>query len=111
MSNYPPAPNYPAAQSEQRDSGLAIASLICGIASWFIVPFFGALAAIITGHLAFSEINKGNGLIKGKGMATAGLILGYVQFVLALIVIIILLLLAPAIGSTFSHVTSSLSSY
>lgn len=111
MNNYPPAPNYPPVPPVQKDSGLAIASLICGIASWFIIPFFGALAAIITGHLAIGEINQSNGLTKGKGLATAGLILGYVQFGMALIVIIVLLLLAPAISSTFSNVTNGLTGY
>jgi Domain of unknown function (DUF4190) len=109
MSNYPPVPNYPPMQSVQKDSGLAIASLICGIGTYFIIPFFGALAAIILGHIAVNEINNSNGLLKGKGMATAGLVLGYVQIGLILLVVVILLLLAPTLGSVFSNISNGMS--
>jgi len=37
---------------------------------------FSAVAAIILGHLALSEIKKSAGRLKGQGLATAGLILG-----------------------------------
>lgn len=80
-----------------KDSSLAIASLISGIVGWILVPIFGALTAIITGHLAKKEINEGNGLITGNGMATAGLILGYVQLgfvILAIIAIAVIVLIS-----------------
>jgi hypothetical protein len=82
-----------------KDSNLAIASLITGILGWILIPIFGSLAAIITGHLANKEIDESNGLLSGRGMATAGLILGYVQlgfFFLALIMIIVLLIIFSA---------------
>jgi hypothetical protein len=106
MSTIPPYPVAP--QPAQRDSALAIVSLITGIASWVFLPIVGALTAIITGHLAISEINKSSGMLKGKGMATAGLILGYIQIAVFLIVIVVLTLLAPTIGSVFSNVQSSM---
>lgn len=86
--------------NETRDSSLAIASLITGILGWFLIPLFGALAAIITGHLANQEIRESGGSLTGKGMATAGLILGYVQLafiVLIMIAIMLVLILAPGI--------------
>lgn len=55
-------------------SGKAIASLICGIC-FFIFP--AAVAAIILGHLSISEINRSLGRLKGRGLATTGLVLGY----------------------------------
>ena len=63
----------------KRDSSLAIASLVCGLLTWSFVPFFGAIAAIITGHVAKKEIRESQGTLSGDGMALAGLILGYTQ--------------------------------
>jgi len=72
-----------------RTSTLAIISLISGIVSWFLLPFIASIAAVITGHMAKNEIKKGNGIITGNGMATTGLILGYVQLGLGLCVCIV----------------------
>src|SRR5450759_2537290 len=71
--NQPYVPMQPVAKT----STLAIISLIGGITGWTILPFLGAIVAVITGHMAQSEIKKSGGMITGKGMATAGLILGY----------------------------------
>jgi type IV pilus assembly protein PilA len=56
------------------NSGYAVASLICGIL-FFIFP--AAVAAIVLGHLSLSDIRKSAGRLKGSGLATAGLVLGY----------------------------------
>ena len=84
----------------KKDSGLAIASLVCGIAAWIIFPIVAAIAAVITGHLAKKEIRDSNGTMSGDGMALAGLLMGYIQlglFVLAIIVIaVVVLVLAPS---------------
>jgi type IV pilus assembly protein PilA len=55
-------------------SGKAIGSLICGLL-FFIFPI--ALLAIVLGHLSLSDIRKAAGRITGRGMAVAGLALGY----------------------------------
>lgn len=84
----------------KKDSGLAIASLVCGIAAWIIFPVVSAIAAVITGHLAKKEIRASNGTMGGDGMALAGLLMGYIQlglFVLAIIIITVLVLVfAPS---------------
>lgn len=72
----PPVPTEPS--SAPRTSGLAIAALVCGILSilggaMFILPL---LLAIIFGHIALSQCNR-DPQISGKGMAIAGLALGY----------------------------------
>jgi hypothetical protein len=59
-------------------SGKAIFSLISGLL-FIILPF--SLAAIIFGHLSLSEIRKSGGRLAGKGLAVAGLILGYLGVV------------------------------
>lgn len=73
---YPPAyPPVPAAQT----STMATVSLVTGIASWVIVPLIGAIVAVITGHMAKKEIRESGGRLTGDGLATAGLVLGYIQ--------------------------------
>jgi len=81
--------NVPARQT----STLAVVSLIFGILSWIVIPFIGALVAIICGHAARSEIrNAGPGAMEGDGMAIAGLILGWLQLVLCVLAVIVLFL-------------------
>jgi len=69
-------------------SGLAIASLVCGLAglilSWLFVPILASVAAVITGHMALGQTRR-NPALAGRGMAFAGLILGYL--VLAFVVL------------------------
>ncbi|MEY4482725.1 MAG: hypothetical protein RL693_177 [Verrucomicrobiota bacterium] len=73
-------------------SGLATASMICGIASipglLCCVSLPLALAAIICGHLALSEIAKNPRLENSRGMAKAGLIMGYIIIALSLMMVI-----------------------
>jgi type IV pilus assembly protein PilA len=56
-------------------SGKAIASLICGV-FFFVMP--ASIAAVVLGHLSLSDIKKSAGRIQGQGLATAGLVLGYI---------------------------------
>lgn len=64
----------PAVYSEPETSGKAIGSLVCGIL-FFFPP--SAVLAVIMGHLSLSEIRRSAGRLSGKGMAIAGLVLGY----------------------------------
>ncbi|OOG61620.1 hypothetical protein B0E46_16860 [Rhodanobacter sp. B04] len=83
----------PAYQPVSRTSSLAIVSLVFGILSWCLLPFIGAIVAIVCGHLARSEIRHaavGN-VIEGDGMAIAGLVLGYVHLAVWLLVLLVVL--------------------
>ncbi|KAF1017387.1 MAG: hypothetical protein GAK31_00652 [Stenotrophomonas maltophilia] len=62
-------------------SGLAVVSLVLGICSWTVLPFVGAIVAIITGHMARAEIRRRPLELEGDGLAVAGLILGWVMVV------------------------------
>jgi hypothetical protein len=62
-----------------KTSQLAIWALVCGVAEFFCGITF--LPAIILGHLALSETKK-NPALQGRGMAWAGLVLGYVYILL-----------------------------
>jgi hypothetical protein len=63
------------ASPEKRTSGLAIASLVLGIVWLF---WFGSIAAVVFGHIALGQIRRGRGAIEGRGLAVAGLVLGYI---------------------------------
>lgn len=94
----PPPPGLPQQTPQQpqqyaapqHTSGLAIASLVCSI---FCIPI--NIAGIICGHLALSEIKKSAGRIGGRGLAIAGLIIGYVQFALIPFILIIAAIAIP----------------
>jgi hypothetical protein len=83
--------------------------LIGGIAGWSIFPFLGSIVAIITGHLAQSEIKKSNGMVTGKGMALAGLILGYLSIAFGICLLCVFVIL-PLVGISLIP-WSSISSY
>jgi len=60
---------------------MAIISLAAGVISWIAIPVIGGVVAIITGHMARSQIKASHGTEGGDGLAIAGLILGYVHLV------------------------------
>jgi hypothetical protein len=86
VTNYPPPPqgNYPPAYPPApHTSTSAVISLIAGILGWVLLPILGPIIAVITGHIAKGEIKRSMGQITGDGLATFGLILGYLQLILA----------------------------
>ena len=76
-------------------SGKAIGSLICGIVSLIILPFFASIPAVILGHISLSEIRKSMGRLQGKGMAIAGLVMGYVSVAFIPFILIIAAIAIP----------------
>lgn len=87
----PPFGAYPGPMAPTT-SGWAIASLATGIASYVFVPFIGAIAAVIFGHIALNEIKNAQGRVEGRGMAIAGLVLGYVHFALVACAVVLFVL-------------------
>jgi len=80
----------PPVAGEAPTSGKAIASLVCGIFTFFLPA---SIAAIILGHISLSDIRNSAGRIGGRGIAIAGLVLGY----LGLSIIPIMIVAAIAI--------------
>ena len=79
---------------------LAIASLICSIGSWFILPVVGAIAGVVLGHIALSQIRHSNPTQDGHGMAVAGLVIGYIHLaIVPIIILLVILFLAGVIGA------------
>ncbi len=74
-----------------RTNGLAVASLVCGIAQFMFGPL-ATIPAIVFGHVARSQIRRTGE--QGAGLALAGLILGWVPVVLGTALIVTLIVLA-----------------
>ncbi|MEO6927674.1 MAG: DUF4190 domain-containing protein [Casimicrobiaceae bacterium] len=74
-------------------SSLAVVSLVFGILAWCLLPFVGAIVAIICGHMARSEIRKAapDAAIEGDGLAIAGLVLGYAHLALAVLAMFVVI--------------------
>ena len=73
-------------------NGLAIAALVTGILGLGIIP-------VIFGHIALSQIKR-NPAQSGKGMAIAGLVLGYA--LIAVIALFVIFGILAAIGASLS---------
>jgi hypothetical protein len=79
----PPIPD----QQKPKVAGLAIASLVCGLLG-FVTAGLSGIAAVITGHMAISAINKSGGALAGRGMSITGLITGYLTILILPIAIL-----------------------
>lgn len=78
---YAPAPT---------NNGLAVASLVLGLAGLVVIPFLGSIGAVITGHMARKQIReRGEG---GDGMAIGGLVTGYLGIGIYLLIGLAILL-------------------
>ena len=66
-----------------KKKGLAIVSLVCGIIGGYTSTV--SIIAVICGHLALNRIKKDPNLYSGKGLAIAGLILGYLGLAIGLV--------------------------
>ena len=90
---------------------LAVVSLISTLVAWIVGGLFGCLAsllfplfgcivfpifvlgnivAVVTGHLAQSQIGNSGGTQSGGAMATTGVILGWIGNGLTIVVVIII---------------------
>ena len=66
-------------------SGLALASLIAGILGFTAFPVVGMLVALITGYMARQETRAIPPTASGDGLATAGIVMGWIQAGLILV--------------------------
>jgi len=74
-----------------KTSGLAIASLVCGIAG---LCTFGvaSIAGLILGFVAFSKIKNSGGQMTGRGLAIAGIVISSVIMILVILGVLITLI-------------------
>jgi hypothetical protein len=98
-----PAPS--AAGTALPTSQLAIWALVCGCFSLFCW-LLGSIPAIILGHMGLAETKK-NPAVPGRGLAMAGMILGYVSltfFVLYIVAVIVLVALGNNVKDVFKTI-------
>ncbi|MDT0163992.1 DUF4190 domain-containing protein [Actinotalea sp. AC32] len=84
-----------------RTNTMAIISLVSSVLGLTFVPVLGSIAGVITGHMARRQIaDTGE---QGSGVATAGLVVGYVGIALVVLVVVGFILffaLAAGVAST-----------
>jgi hypothetical protein len=85
-------------------STLAIVSLVSSILGFTFVPVIGGIVGLITGYLARNETRSIPPKASGDGMATAGIIMGWVQIGLAVLgVCCYLAVFVFAVGASFNQ--------
>ncbi|MCJ0979003.1 DUF4190 domain-containing protein [Rhodococcus sp. ARC_M12] len=89
-------------QTPPTTNTLAVVSLVLAILGLTFIPLIASVCAVVCGHISRGQIRRtGEG---GSGLATAGLIVGYVSIALFVIVIvgaIVLFAIAAANTSTY----------
>jgi Domain of unknown function (DUF4190) len=78
----------------KKTDDMAIISLICALASFFVLPFIPAVAALILGFMARDRIRKDPAGLEGEGFATAGIIIGLLNVIIVVAVFIVLVILS-----------------
>jgi len=80
----PTPPRSAVPQTVPRTPPVAIWSLILAVLSFTCGWLFTAIPAVICGHIARAKIRKSGGALGGKGIATGGLVSGYIALVLGI---------------------------
>lgn len=92
------APAYGYGYAAARTNTLAIVSFIASLAGVFVLPVIGQIAGVVMGHISLSQI-KSRGE-KGRGLALAGVIIGYATLALGVLAIIAFAIFIGALAST-----------
>ncbi len=72
-----------------KTSPMAVASLVLAI----VLPVIGSILAVVFGHVALNQIKQSQNTLGGRGMAIAGLILGYSVIIISVVIGIVLFFL------------------
>jgi len=106
--NPPPQPygqqpygQQPGYGAPRRTEGLAVASLVLGVAGFLVCPVVCSVLAIIFGVQAKNRIRQDPSL-QGAGMAQAGFVLGIIGVALGAIGLIIIIIAAANNNSSSS---------
>jgi hypothetical protein len=79
VSDYPPPAPPPPAYSGPTSSGKAVAALVLGILGLVSCGPLAAIPAIFVGRSARREIDASGGMLTGRGLASAGVVLGWIE--------------------------------
>jgi len=81
QQTYPQNINYPVLPT----STLAVVSLIAGILGFMGLPILASIVAIWTGYAARNETRSIPPRASGDGLATAGIVMGWIQIGLGVV--------------------------
>ncbi|ADV27088.1 hypothetical protein Psesu_1240 [Pseudoxanthomonas suwonensis 11-1] len=81
-----------------KTSPLAITSLVTGLLGWTLLPLLGSLVAIVTGHMARSEIRRSRGVLDGDGLAMVGLVLGWLPVLIGVLGLVVIFMFLGGIA-------------
>jgi len=84
---YGTPPGAPYGYTTQTTNGFAVAALVVGILG--AIGCFAWILALVFGYIAKHQIDASHGLQKGRGMAIAGIVLGYVWGALSIVYIVV----------------------
>ncbi|MFE1645241.1 DUF4190 domain-containing protein [Microbacterium sp. P01] len=96
-AGYPAPPAYGGYPAPAKTNSLAIVSLVSAIAGMVFIPFIGSIVAVITGHISLKQLRTSGE--QGKGLGTAGLIVGYVGLALSILGVILFFLFIGVVAS------------
>ena len=82
LQNQPVSP-----QAAILPQGLAVLSMVAGILSLLGCSMFAAIPAIVCGHIGVRQADRGEA--SGRGMAMAGLVMGYISLAVTVIIVAI----------------------
>ena len=91
----------------RKTEGLAVASLVLGIAGFVVCPLICSVLAIIFGLQAKTKIRQDPSL-QGEGMAQAGFILGIIGLAIGAIVLVIIIIAAANNSSSSSSLGTAI---
>jgi Domain of unknown function (DUF4190) len=83
----------------QSTPGSATAALILGICALLVCPIICAPLALVYGNKARNEIDGSGGRLGGRGMATAGIVLGWIGIAWAVLWVIYIIVVVAASSS------------
>src|SRR5216684_260375 len=114
IADLPSAGNLPAEQvapavaypqmvvAQTQDDTCAILGLVFGILSLAGIGILASIPAIILGHVARKNIRASGGRLSGQGMATAGMVLGWISCGLFIMIVFIFVIIFVGAAAT-SH--------
>jgi len=101
-------PQYPPATTT---NGFAITSMVMGILGFVVLFGLGSLLALVFGYIAKSQIKRSATPQEGSGLATAGIVMGWIGIALSILFVAGLILLAVAFPEIFSDYEESLNTF
>ena len=80
-------------------NGYAIAALVLGIVGIAGIPLVPSILALVFGYKAREEIDRSGGVEQGRGLAVAGIVLGWVGVGLVALVTVVAIIVLVAVAA------------